>query len=250
MKKVKLFLARDEADLRDFDDQNMIERHPERRIDLTELNLFYDDPVLVQQTAGENFKRWGDARKVGTIPSYMYPEIEECEKLVLEGTVHDADEIMDKLAAIDRVEKMKDTDKDLLFQELSMRLPHGLMCKLYNESKPLKLVGLEIGEKGIVVCQFEGEKKALLSEFKPILRSMKKMSDEKKKEIRKILAYYQVSAIQDRTMIEVKMTWLLQNHYDYRCMIEKGLALEDTTGIYGPIEKGEHDYDTCRLILE
>lgn len=64
-KDYKIWLARDEAEYdKDF---------PNKRGDI---HLFYDMPQLVFDSKKWLFY-WGNARKIATIPTYMFPELEE-----------------------------------------------------------------------------------------------------------------------------------------------------------------------------
>lgn len=62
----KLWIARDEG------------KWDEDVKQIGELNLFYDTPQLLFDVENR-ISYWGNARKIGQIPSYMYPEIKDRE---------------------------------------------------------------------------------------------------------------------------------------------------------------------------
>ena len=74
----KLWIARDEAVFEDSNEREYyIEHEDENILNLKgELNIFYDKPELGCDNNGNNV--WMNARKIATIPSYMFPEI-KCE---------------------------------------------------------------------------------------------------------------------------------------------------------------------------
>jgi hypothetical protein len=142
-------------------------------------------------------------------------------------------------------------NKDLLLQDLCARLPYGVKC-IVTKSRT------EEGQKGDVgkiTCMcLEGvdciSDKPFFSgfgNFKPYLFPLSSMTEEQKKELDKkfhlmgiygnnILIHYHSQGYWD-TDLEVDfqdwlwlINWLNKNHFDYRGLIEKSLAL-DATGL-------------------
>lgn len=75
----KLWIARDEATFEDSNEREYyIEHKDENILNLKgELNIFYDKPLLDCNENGEHI--WTHARKIASLPSYMFPEI-KCEQ--------------------------------------------------------------------------------------------------------------------------------------------------------------------------
>ena len=64
--------------------------------------------------------------------------------------------------------------------------------------------------------------------LKPYLRPMSSMTEEEKKEYNKVM--FQSERYEDDYAADVD--WLNKHHFDYRGLIEKGLALEAPEGMY------------------
>lgn len=74
----KLWIARDEAVFEDSNEREYIlDYKQDCELLYGELNIFYDKPELGRDNNGNNV--WINARKIATIPSYMFPEI-KCEQ--------------------------------------------------------------------------------------------------------------------------------------------------------------------------
>jgi len=78
-----------------------------------------------------------------------------------------------------------------------------------------------------------------ITEFKPYLRSWSKMTEDEKKEYRKLcsncleqdIVDYNISTLDDSQLIFV-IEFLYSHHIDFRGLIERGLALEALENIY------------------
>ena len=71
----------------------------------------------------------------------------------------------------------------------------------------------------------DGDIHDLIINFKPYLRSMSSMTEEERNEYNKMQCVYGVTSISKHG----EMTdWLNAHHFDYRGLIEKGLAIEVT----------------------
>ena len=118
-------------------------------------------------------------------------------------------------------------DKELLLKDLCTRLPYGVKVKIvdedilrYDHSEEGFIVGKENVNDDCFVIQGSSDSYVLsYSDFKPYLRPMSSMTEEEKKECLKI------------TFVEAT-DWLNSHHFDYRGLIEKGLALEAPAGMY------------------
>ncbi len=123
---------------------------------------------------------------------------------------------------------MNEKERKLLFADLCGRLPYGVMCNVFNGKydEDMKL------------------SPSLLSwdsnDIKPYLRPMGDMTEEEKEE----WYWVQRNTIQvdygeegdektiDMPYLEVLIDWLNKHHFDYRGLIEKGLALEAPKDMY------------------
>ena len=124
---------------------------------------------------------------------------------------------------------MNKKDKELLLKDLSARLPYGVIVK-YKSQEREGQIKLGQGNIGYVAELGRG----WWIDCKPYLRPMSSMTEEDIKELNKIdlnreifssrhLTYHLDGAIID---------YLNKHHFDYRGLIEKGLALEAPEGMY------------------
>jgi hypothetical protein len=119
-------------------------------------------------------------------------------------------------------------NKKLLLVDLSARLPYGLVVELDEK------FGFNKGAHSLV--------KELLDPYcvegiKPYLRPMSSMNEEEKKEFQACHCVYELHPDFQPMMCnlanELNMfDWLNAHHFDYRGLIEKGLALEAPKGMY------------------
>ena len=129
---------------------------------------------------------------------------------------------------------MTQKDKELLLKDLCARLPYGVKVKVLHEDVLLYsneegfIVGKESINDGCFIIQCNNDSYVLsYDDFKPYLRPMSSMTDEQKNEYQYITErwmYDPAYSISDST------DWLNKNHFDYRGLIEKGLAI-DATGL-------------------
>ena len=134
---------------------------------------------------------------------------------------------------------MTQEEKQLLLRDLSARLPYGVMMKVSHLSHPIAL------DEFVLFTIKTGKEEGI-----PYLRPMSSMTEEELKElndkygniayffIQKPPYYYGLQAQhEDIGSIEISefskiYDWLNAHHFDYRCLIEKGLALEAPEGMY------------------
>ena len=152
---------------------------------------------------------------------------------------------------------MTTKDRDLLMKDLCGRLPYKVRCKCVN--------GLGGGETEKGVLKYVGNCYGVISNYyedvplhsgfvnnvfypienvKPYLRPKSSMTEEEKVEYDQ-LCYncqeqdsvdYNITQL-DRTQLIYVIDWLNAHHFDYRGLIEKGLALEAPKDIYEKIKK-------------
>jgi hypothetical protein len=130
-------------------------------------------------------------------------------------------------------------DKQLLLQDLCARLPYGVqVCyKIHLEDEPI-----DVTLSGLLLDYFKNK---TVVEIKPYLRSMSSMTEEERNEL---VVVCNIDYIDDKIVdfgeflcegspVNIKniyglLDWLNFHHFDYRGLIEKGLALEAPEGMY------------------
>jgi hypothetical protein len=118
---------------------------------------------------------------------------------------------------------MTQEEKDLLLKDLCTRLPYNPMVEykggVYN------VLGINHGRFCLCLCKpFMSHvlnESPLVKEVKPYLFPLSSMTEEQKKE------YYDKYCLSDYYALE-KFDWFNKNHFDYRGLIEKGLAIDAT----------------------
>lgn len=111
---------------------------------------------------------------------------------------------------------MTQEEKQLLLKDLCTRLPYGVICRLSAKdtdvsiTEKLELGGLEHFISGTM-------------DIKPYLRPMSSMTEDEGDELDNIVIMGNYGDDVD---------WLNIRHFDYRGLIEKGLALESPEGMY------------------
>ena len=123
---------------------------------------------------------------------------------------------------------MNKEDKELLLQDLCARLPYGVKVKF---AIPTLLVSVRNDRDGIKVITESTYSEHIynIEDIKPYLRPMSSMTEEEEKEYMNIdnrsyscpMAYAHIPALD-------RIDWLNAHHFDYRGLIEKGLAIAVT----------------------
>lgn len=127
---------------------------------------------------------------------------------------------------------MKKEDKKLLIKDLCSRLPYGLVID-YNGIRTtlhdMKVFHLYNGSDDIkdyicLVNVFGDDDYVDVENIKPYLLPLSSMTEEQKEEFDRLYTY-------DALIIEPQwelIDWLNKNHFDYRGLIEKELAIDAT----------------------
>lgn len=134
---------------------------------------------------------------------------------------------------------MTQENKELLLKDLSARLPYGV--KVYNTTfrePTIQTLWGKISEDeflmeetytsvGIDGDDFGSSSKrhysGYIDSIKPYLRPMSSMTEDE----RKTYLLFSYAKFNDKAF-----DWLNQHHFDYRYLINKGLALEAPKGMY------------------
>ena len=124
-------------------------------------------------------------------------------------------------------------EKELLLKDISARLSYvtivsvndgTIKYKAYIESVSYKNIQVSpVSDSNFTACTFYK-----ISEIKPYLRPMSSMTEEEE-------IYY--NTVYTRLKFYEKEDWLNAHHFDYRGLIEKGLAIEALEGMYEIKEK-------------
>ena len=114
--------------------------------------------------------------------------------------------------------------KDLLLQDLCAKLPYGIKafyygteeeCETWEEIEGITCDGyVDIGQYSLPI-----------ESVKPYLFPLSNMTEEQKKEYQYITERWMYDSSYS---ISDSIDWLNKNHFDYRDLIEKGLAIDCT----------------------
>ena len=119
---------------------------------------------------------------------------------------------------------MKQEDKELLLKDLCARLPYGVKCKYYDCCEGAYDEGTIRGFERHEYMEIDGVC-IHVEEVKPYLFPLSSMTDEQYREFLSTCNGYC-----DCYWTEETFDWLNKNHFDYRGLIEKELAI-DATGL-------------------
>jgi hypothetical protein len=108
---------------------------------------------------------------------------------------------------------MTNAEKQLLLKELCARLPYGVIVQDRNGTHILTPGNTELGTEYI----------------KPYLRPMSSMTKEEKEDFGVPFTSEGLTTLADTVEC---MDWLIAHHFDYRGLIENGLALEAPEDMY------------------
>ena len=141
---------------------------------------------------------------------------------------------------------MKQEDKELLLKDLCARLPYGVKCKYYDCCEGDYNEGTICGFERQEYIQIDGVC-IHIEEVKPYLFPLSSMTEEQFVELKvfadltyegntlelvewndncKTLEFW-LEEIPSYELIKV-FDWLNKNHFDYRGLIERGLAIDCT----------------------
>lgn len=127
---------------------------------------------------------------------------------------------------------MRQEDKELLLKDLCARLLYN--CRVFYEyidNLDNKTYGYSLTLNTWCIDEFIANKAVI----KPYLRPMSSMTKEEKEEYKQFFEdiegyVYSIDCVP-------QVDWLNSHHFDYRGLIEKGLALEAPEGMYNLKEK-------------
>ena len=127
---------------------------------------------------------------------------------------------------------MAPEQKDILLKDLCARLPYGVMAK-FGDSNPSKITNItqdidsdswfveSEGEFDVMTGEFDGMM-CEINNIKPYLFPMSSMDLDQRIEYSRTLVIFDESHC---SQISETYDWLNKNHFDYRDLIPKGLAI-------------------------
>ena len=115
---------------------------------------------------------------------------------------------------------MTHEDKELLLVELSARLPYGVKVEYENNIFDIDYISAKYGE--LKLDNYLYNYTIDVGEVKPYLFPLSSMTEEQLLELASI-------SFENSIDSSIKtLDWLNKNHFDYRGLIEKSLALDAT----------------------
>lgn len=103
---------------------------------------------------------------------------------------------------------MTQEERQLLLKDICARLPYGVKCRQFKLDSQ--------------ICTLSADLLYKVENIEPYLRPMSSMTKEEEKE------YHNIFRISTWDSVD----WLNAHHFDYRYLIEKGLALEAPERMY------------------
>ena len=131
---------------------------------------------------------------------------------------------------------MTQKDKELLLKDLCARLPYGVKVEsvfINPDTKEHKSCGIEVFDATSILMIRDG-----LGEFKPYLFPLSSMTEEQKREYNHwkhevFVCHYEYGDVVEEIELydsPESFEYLIENHFDYRGLIARGLAI-DATGL-------------------
>lgn len=133
---------------------------------------------------------------------------------------------------------MKQEDKNLLLKDLCARLPYGVICHTEEGNGHLcsidqTIFGTEYGLNiNPLKRDYFNDSETDEQAIKPYLRPMSSMTEEEREDYKAHMKREQIVNVAFYYAIHESYDWLNEHHFDYRGLIERGLALEAPEGMY------------------
>jgi len=147
---------------------------------------------------------------------------------------------------------MTQEEKQLLIKDLCARLPYGVkmqfsekfpewFAKKHGEGTTVTPFTLDVSSIGFVMININND----VNDVKPYLRPMSSMTEEEKEELKlehvkdtRLLADALTktaegdTSMRGKVILHFAVDWCNKNHFDFRGLIEKELALEAPEDMY------------------
>lgn len=126
---------------------------------------------------------------------------------------------------------MTQEEKQLLLKDLCARWPYGVKINIRNDYT-LTMEDIKLNAYHLSTASYDIEYRGL----RPYLRPMSSMTEEEEKVFNDFLEF-QAEYVSDADLDNKTdmYDWLNTHHFDYRGLIEKGLALKASEGMYKDI---------------
>lgn len=128
---------------------------------------------------------------------------------------------------------MTQEDKELLIKDLCSRIPYNVICQFNDSSRVIDNVPSPIHDGILTEHSLDLFRNHVGFDIKPYLRPMSSMTEKDKRYLMSLK--YQPSALDWKNLIissQEVIDWLNAHNFDYRGLIEKGLAIEATEDMY------------------
>ena len=131
------------------------------------------------------------------------------------------------------MKQLNEEDKQLLLKDLSARLPYGVKIHVKGEYKRAHKI-YSIGVENEFVSYFEAMHlyDVVIAKCVPYLRPMSSMTGEEKETYKNLFISKEVDGFDFDIPNYDAVDWLLEHHFDFRGLLEKGLALEAPADMY------------------
>ena len=135
---------------------------------------------------------------------------------------------------------MTQEDKELLLKDLCARLPYKVKGQAVSNGEIYRIssiISVSPSGESLLMLDNNNIDFVTLEQTKPYLRPMSSMTEEEKKEIKPLFSKFtdefgkRVLVVRQNKMV-LYQDWLNAHHFDYRGLIEKGLALEAPKRMY------------------
>lgn len=148
---------------------------------------------------------------------------------------------------VSHTKAMTNEEKELLLKDLCARLSYGVLLDIPYKELDGKIYNMPTELDGEIFDLMKDDDECL---YKPHLRPMSSMSEDEKKCLEELCTMYNGGIKTDYESFGIKILithpiygdsfsqdftvfdWLNAHHFDYRGLIEKGLALEAPEGMY------------------
>ena len=123
---------------------------------------------------------------------------------------------------------MTQEDKELLLKDLCARLPYGVKVKVKYYDDNWRLLAIYTNGTTYAIRDIGYPIETCFEDCKPYLFPLSSMTEEQSKEYHELIGgMFGTSALINFEILE---DFFHKNHFDYRGLIEKGLAI-DATGL-------------------
>ena len=129
---------------------------------------------------------------------------------------------------------MDQNAKALLFIDLCGKYPYGVIVKLDDKTVCVDEIKFIRGDYYLTLKDIEKTYIGVdVERVRPYLRSLKSMTEDEKEEYKKTFDTYE-NGTGTKLVCQSYQTfdWLNAHHFDYRGLIEQGLALEASPKMY------------------